>query len=441
MITKELIAKFRADYYAKPENQNLAAAMTKVGINDATIDHQIVKQHTFKFSDITKKGKITNQKSSGRCWMFAALNVGRLITMDKLNLENMEYSKVYTLFWDKMEKANYFYENIIATLDLSLKSREVAHLLTAPLQDGGQWAMFAGLLEKYGVVPQEIVPETFHSQNTYVLEKVLTTRLRKHAMDMRVAYQNGESVENLRIMKDQFLSEIFNILTKTLGEMPQTFTYEFYDKDKKFHRIKDITPVEFFNQYIGWNLKDKVSLINAPTPDKPYYKAFTIKYLGSVKEAEIIKHINLPIEVLKEAAIKSIQAGEPVWFGCDVGQMSNSKLGIMDYQLYRYNQSLADLGTFDKGQRLEYGESLLTHAMVFTGVNLDENGKPISWQVENSWGKDLGDEGIFSMSDQWFDEFNYQIMVDKKFVDEKYLKALEEEIIELEPWDPMGALA
>ena len=198
---------------------------------------------------------------------------------------------------------------------------------------------------------------------------------------------------------------------------------------------------QFFKDFVGWDLDEKISLINAPTKDKPYGNAYTVKFLGTVKEAEPIHYINVPIEVLKKAAIDSIKAGQPVWFGCDMGPYISRKDGIMDMDIYTYKQTIGELPTFTKEERLDYGDSLLTHAMVLTGVDLDSKGNPIKWQVENSWGDEVGQKGIFSMSDEWFDEYTYQIMVEKKFVEKKWLDALNKPLVELEPWDPMGALA
>lgn len=440
-LTKEKIKSFKQRYDSCKSNKIVASAVSKVGIYDSATNHEVMKRHNFKFSDVTKKGSITSQKASGRCWMFSALNVARVETMEKLNLKTMEYSQTYTLFWDKLEKSNFFLESIMETLDEETNSRIISHLLTAPIQDGGQWDMFKGLLEKYGVVPKSIMPETFHSSNTAVMVALITKYLRKAACEMRKLHRDGKSLEEIEKVKEETLYIVYNILTKCLGEVPETFTYEYLDKDEIFHRISNITPVEFFEKYVSWNLKDKVSLIHAPTEDKPYGKAYTVKFLGSVKEKDKIKYINVPIEVLKESAIKSIKAGEPVWFGCDVGKFLERNKGIMDMDLYLYDDLFPKCDDFTKAERLDYHESVLTHAMVFTGVNLDKNGKPLEWQVENSWGDAVGDKGIFSMTDEWFTEYNYEIMVDKKYIDKKWLKALNEEVIELEPWDPFGALA
>jgi len=440
-INNDLLKTFREKYKSAPTNGVIEGAIAKVGIQDSSLNNEALKDHSFVFSDETERGSITDQKASGRCWMFAALNTARVGTMEKLNKETFEFSENYTLFWDKLEKANYFLDSMIETVDEDLNSRLVQHLLQGPLEDGGQWDMFAGLLKKYGSVPKAAMPETYHSSNTRVLESVLTGKLREFAKNIRNAHQNGSSKEELEAKKEDMLYVVYNILVKALGQVPEKFTYEYRDKDNHFHRLADITPQEFFEKYVGWNLDDMVSVIHAPTEDKPYGRAYTVKYLGTVKEAKPINYINTPIEVLKEAAISSIQAGEPVWFGCDVGKLSHQKSGIMDTELFNYDQTLGTELGLTKSERLDYGHSLLTHAMVLVGVDLDDDGQSINWKVENSWGEKVGDKGIFSMSDAWFDEFTYQVAVHKKYLDEKWLKAFDEPIIELEPWDPMGALA
>ncbi|NLZ70026.1 MAG: C1 family peptidase [Clostridiaceae bacterium] len=441
MITPAMLNAFQERFNADPVNSVVAGAIARVGINEASLDNTAIRVHDGVFSDITERGEITNQKSSGRCWMFAALNTLRVDVMRKLNLKTFEFSQNYMFFWDKLEKTNFFYNSILDTLDEPLNSRLVQHLLAAPLGDGGQWAMFSGLLEKYGAVPKAFMPETFHSSNSGMMVYQLTYRLRAQAKQLRDAHNAGAGKDELNKMKTEFLYDIYAILVKALGQPPTRFTYTYRDKDDKFHRMSDITPQEFFAQAVGWNLADKVSLINAPTADKPYGRVYTIKYLGSVAEAEIIKYINVPTEVIREAAIAAIRDGEPVWFGCDVGKFLERSMGIMDLDIFNFEQTLGTIPEFDKAARLDYGHSLLTHAMVFTGVDLDENGKPIKWQVENSWGDQVGLKGMYSMADSWFDEYMYQIMIDRKYVPAEWLAALDQPIIELEPWDPMGSLA
>lgn len=389
-ITKDTLQQFQKEYESNPNNAVIEGAIAQVGITEASVDNTVLRRHPFTFSHVTEKGEITNQKASGRCWMFSALNTARIETMHKLNVKTFEFSQNYTLFWDKLEKSNYFLESILETVEEPVDSRLVMHLLLAPVQDGGQWDMFAGILEKYGAVPKSVMPETFHSSNTRDLNTQLTSKLRENAYTLRMAHEKGADANELTALKNEMLSHIYSILVKALGPVPTKFTYEYRDADETFHRIEDITPVDFFQQYVGWNLEDKISLINAPTDTKPMDKLYTVKYLGTVKELFPIRYLNVPLDVMKKAAIRSIQDGEPVWFGCDVGKMSLRKQGIMDLHAYQYEKTLDGISALTKGQRLDYGDSLLTHAMVFTGVNLDADGNPLTWQVENSWGDEPG---------------------------------------------------
>lgn len=440
-ITRETEEKFEKSFESDIKNRVAMNSVVKNGINAAAENFAAFRETRHEFSITIETGEITNQKASGRCWMFAALNVMRLEIMEKLNLETMELSQNYPLFYDKLEKSNYFLENIIETLEEPLDGRLVNYLLTDPLCDGGQWDMFANLIEKYGVVPKDAMPESAASSQTAEMDRYLTRKLREFACALREAYAKGEKVEALRARKEEMLETIYRMLCISLGTPPKKFTYETRDKDKKFIRISDITPQEFYKQYVGLDMDDYISLINAPTADKPYYKMYTVQYLGNVKGARQVKYFNLPAEELKLAAIAQLKDGKAVWFGSDVGQSSSRVGGLLDLNVY---DSASLFGTdfpMTKAQRLDYGESLMTHAMVLTGVNLDEDGKPTRWRVENSWGKDAGKEGYYVMSDRWFDEYTYQIVVNKKYLTQQQRTIIDEEPIKLKPWDPMGSLA
>lgn len=441
MISQDLLQNFHRRYTDNPSNAAVESAIRSVGIDQASLNYETRQAHDFKFSDETKIGKITNQKSSGRCWMFAALNTARVSTMEKLNLETFEFSENYTLFWDKLEKANFFLSSIIKTVDEPQDSRLIWHLLQTPCEDGGQWEMFAGLLNKYGSVPKEVMPETFHSSNTRGLNSVIETKLREFAARLRQMHQAGASVEELEEKRDEQLYFVYNVLVKALGQVPDRFTYKYRDKEGNFHRIEDITPQEFFKEYTTMETQNMVSLLHAPTADKPFYQTYTVDYLGSIAEADPVKYLNVPIETLKEVSIKAIKDGYPVWFGSDVGKMSERKLGLLDHDMYRYADTLGEGYTLSKAERLDYSVSLLTHAMVLVGVDLDADGKPLTWKVENSWGKDVGKDGIYSMSDKWFDEYTFQITVPSKYVSEELLAEYQKDPVHLAPWDPMGSLA
>ena len=440
-ITALTLEKMEQEFDANAAHKLAMNAATKSGITTLLRDADLEKRERFSFSMDLEAGKVTNQKQSGRCWMFAALNTMRVEVMKKLNLENMELSQNYTLFYDKLEKANYFLESILDTVDEPTDGRLISWLLMAPLNDGGQWDMLANIIRKYGIVPKEAMPETFSSSCTREITPWMTKKLREFACTLRTAYAKGASMEELQEKKQEMMSVIYRMLVIALGKPPKTFTWETRDKDKQFIRIADITPQQFFAEYVGWNLDDYVSIINAPTQDKPFHHSYTVQYLGNVTEGHIVRHLNLPIEEMKKLAITQMQDGQVVWFGCDVGQFHEKDLGIMDTDGIQAGLLFDTDFPMTKAQRLDYGESLMTHAMVFTGVNLDKVGKPDRWKVENSWGEDRGNKGFYIMSDRWFDEYMYQIVVNKKYLSKEQLKAYEEEPTVLAPWDPMGSLA
>ena len=440
-IDAKLLTDFSVNFDGDRANTVALNSVTKNGILASVQTPDAIRNTTHNFSVRLPKTPVTNQKQSGRCWLFAAANVLRFEIIKKYNLKNFELSLVYLLFWDKLEKANYFLENILDTLDEPLEGRLVAYLLSSPEGDGGQWDMFVSLVEKYGVVPAEAMPENAVSSSTSELRNILTEKLREYACILRNLHSQGHSLEDLRIEKEHFMEEIYRILCIGLGKPPKKFDLEFTDKDGKFTRDAGLTPHEFYEKYIDLNLEDYISLINSPTEDKPYYRSYSVRYLGNVVGGRPVHYVNLPIEKLKDAAVAQLKDGFPVWFGSDVGKHSERKLGLLDTNLYD-RESLFNVSFgMNKGQRLDYGQSLMTHAMVLQGVDIDEANLPIRWCVENSWGDDKGSEGYFSMGDNWFDEYVYQIVINKKYLEAEVLKAYESEPILLEPWDPMGSLA
>ena len=440
-ITYEDLAAFSDKFAASTAGRVAMHAVTNNGVLKSALDQEAMRRNPHHFSTELTQGDITSQKKSGRCWMFAATNCMRYQVIHRFHLETFELSQNYPLFYDKLEKANYFLESILATLDEPTNGRVIAHLLMAPLNDGGQWDMFCSLIEKYGVVPKDAMPETVPSSATREMVSYMTRKLREYACTLRTAYANGKTVEELRALKEGMMGTVYNMLCIALGKPPKTVTLEVRNKKKEFIRDENLTGKEFFQKYVGWDLSQYVSLINAPTADKPYHKTYTVKLLGNVVEGRPVKYLNLPVEDLKAAAIAQLQAGEPVWFGCDVGQSSLREGGIMDLKAIDAAALFDTEFPMTKAQRLDYGESLMTHAMVFQGVNLDESGKPTRWRVENSWGKDAGVDGYYVMSDEWFSEYTYQVVVNKKYLTPEQAAELEQEPIQLEPWDPMGSLA
>ncbi len=441
-ISKENILNFKKTYLAKKELKISRNALTQSQINDVAMDWDTFSITNHEYSDIIKNEmkKVTNQKASGRCWGFAGLNLMRLSLAEKYNLNNFEFSQNYFMFFDKLEKSNYFLENIIQTLKESYDSRLMMHLLDSPVQDGGQWDMFVNLIEKYGVVPQSVMPESYQSSQSRMMNSFLTRKLREFAFKLRKLNQDGNTENELRREKESMMSVIYSMLCIFLGNPPEKFDWQIRDKKNNFLKFQNLSPLSFYKKHTRVELKDKLCLIHAPMSNKKMNELYTVKYLGNVVDGQIIKYANVEISEIKKAAIKSIKNNEAVWFGCDVGKMFHRDLGLMDTDLYDYESVLGTKFTMDKATRLEYGDSMMTHAMLFTGVDL-EDGKPLKWRVENSWGTKGGSKGYYLMTDKWFDEFNYEIVVDKKYLPTKILELFKKEPKPLQPWDPMGALA
>lgn len=441
VISSEDLRGFAAAFGADRANTVAMRAVTNNGILKSAKRADVIQRDCHEFSVSLHQGDITNQKQSGRCWMFAGLNVLRFHVIQERKLKNFELSQSYLFFYDKLEKSNYFLENVLETLDEPLNGRLMAFLLQAPLNDGGQWDMLCNLIEKYGVVPQSAYPETNLSSASYEMNLRLTEKLREDACILRRKYAESAGSDALRAEKNAMMEEIYRILCICLGQPPETFDFSYRDKDDHFFCDRGLTPKSFYDKYIGMKLDDYVSLINAPTQDKPFYHNYTVKYLGNVKEGRPVQYVNLPIEELKTAAVAQLKSGEPVWFGSDVGKCSDKETGILDARLFDFDTLFNTHFGMTKAERLDYGESLMTHAMTFQGVNLNENGNPDRWRVENSWGKEAGKDGYYVLSDSWFNEFVYQVVVHKKFLTEEQLRVLSETPIALEPWDPMGSLA
>jgi bleomycin hydrolase len=443
-IALETIGINNALFNAERANVVAKNAVTSMGVRKAARVPEAVAKNTSGFDIEIKQGDRTDQKQSGRCWMFASLNTFRQNVIDRFDLKTFELSQAYPLYYDKLEKANWFLVNIIDTVDEPLDGRLVQFLLTDPVADGGQWDMFYALVKKYGVVPKEAMPEVASSSCTRDLDKYLTRYLRGCAKKIRDAAADGKSYDELDAMRKDMMDDVQTILTTTLGQPPVEFDVRLRDKNDKIAVEGTFTPQKFFEDIVDIDVDELVSVISANTQDKPFYHTYTVERLGNVVEQGGVKYINLPIDELKRLAIAQMKDGRPVWFGCDVDQAYLREEGIMD------TASLDIDGLFgvevenalDREARLDYGESVMTHAMVLEGVNLDMDGKPTLWKVENSWGKDRAKDGFDSISDAWFDQYVYQVVVDKKYLTDAERDVYDNETpTVLAPWDPMGALA
>ena len=443
-VTLEDLGAVRAQFVEERANVIAKNAVTAQGIREVARVPEAVAANTGTFDVEVRQGKRCDQKRSGRCWMFASLNTMRTRIIDRYNLKTFELSQAYPLFFDKVEKSNWFLENVLDTLDEPLSGRLMAHLLADPISDGGQWDMFRALVRKYGVVPKEAMPETACSSNTRDMDAYLTRYLRGTAKRLRESHEAGVGTDDLRTMKKEMMGEVTSLLITCLGEPPVQFDVRLRDKEDELVLSGTYTPQEFFDKVVSMPVDDYVSVISAPTADKPFGHAYTVDRLGNVVEAGGVRYLNLPVERLKELAVAQLQDGLPVWFGCDVAQSFIRDEGIMDTASLDVDGlfGFPVEGCLDRAERLDYGESLMTHAMVLEGVNLDAAGKPTLWKVENSWGDKRAKDGFDSITDAWFDQYVYQVVVDKRFLSDSERKTYEtEEPTVLAPWDPMGSLA
>ncbi|MFA6755317.1 MAG: C1 family peptidase [Bacilli bacterium] len=439
-ITGESFNALNRRYMANPRNIVLRHALCKNSISSVVYDQKNEVEVLNNFSINLKTLPVANQKASGRCWIFAGLNVLREIIANKLNItKDFELSQNYIALFDKLEKANYLMCSIIDLIDSKPDDRVFMYLLSTGVGDGGQWDMFRNLVRKYGIVPKGAMEETYQSSNTRESDALLNSFIRQFAAEAQKAYKNDKS-KDLSLLKDDYLDKIYGLLVNSFGVPPTKFDFEYTDKDNKYHIESGLTPISFFNEYIGDTIDEYVSIINSPTSDKPFLKTYTIDYLGNVIEGKIITHLNLPMDRVKELIIAQLKGGDVVWFGSDVAGYKDLVTGLWDDLSYDYMSAFDMNLKFDKANMLDYRASAMNHAMCITGVNL-KNNVPTKWKIENSWGDERGNKGYFIMSPSWFDSYVYQAVILKKYLNDKEIAALKEKPTVLDPWDPMGTLA
>ncbi|MGP1413824.1 MAG: C1 family peptidase [Bacillales bacterium] len=431
--------EYRKDYSTENKNVILRHALSTTNINDVVFDQKNLSEVQDNFSVNVKTLPVCNQYASGRCWIFAGLNVLREVIAKKCNLENFELSQNYVALYDKLEKANYLIVSIMDLICEKPDSRVLMHLLANGVSDGGQWDMFRNLVVKYGIVPKSVYPETFQSNNTRISDSLLNSYIREFAYKAQKLHKDGKSKE-ISILKSEVMSKIYALFINSFGVPPTEFNFEYTDKDGEYHIDTNLTPLSFFEKYIGEEIDEYVSIINSPTSDKPYMKSFTIDYLGNVIEGKLVTHLNLPMERMKELIISQLKEDNIVWFGSDVSFFGDRKTGIWDDLSYDYMSAFDFDLKFDKAAMLDYRQSAMNHAMCLTGVNLRDD-VATKWKVENSWGDKIGNKGYFIMSSSWFDTFVYQAVVKKKYLTKEELDAYNSKPIVLDPWDPMGTLA
>ena len=441
IIDPKAYADWKAAYEANPAFRAAEKAISKHPIDEVVYDTNRAWDAQFLFNHEVKTMKVTNQKSSGRCWLFSSLNLFREIAAKKLNCEQFELSQNYIAYWDKLEKANYFLDSIMKTIELPKTDRLVDYIVSTAVGDGGQWDMVKNLVTKYGLVPKNVMPETFLSSNTRSLNKCINIKLRRTAALLRREYRSGADAQALEKIYEGALCDIRQILTAAYGCPPEKFDLEYRDKDNNFVRVCDLSPKKFFDEYIAFPFDEYVSLITSPTDDKPYNKAYTVRFLGNVVEGDPVCYLNTDIDTIKKAVMQMIDGGESVWFGSDVGWFMEKSCGALINDLTDYEDLFGGMGfKCSKEDKLDYRMSAMDHAMTITAYH-EKDGKPVRWKIQNSWGEESGDKGYYVMDDEWFSNYVYQALVKKSLLSKDLLKALDEEKQVLDPWDPMGTLA
>lgn len=432
-ISEEMLGRIRQGYTGTPEQKAVKNALASNSIATLAINGENLSMIDTHFSHRVPTKGITNQKSSGRCWLFTGLNVLRAKVIAKYDLPGLEFSQNYNSFYDLLEKSNLFLQAIIDTRDLPMEDRKVDWLLKNPIGDGGQFTGVSNLLMKYGVVPREVMPETFQSENTSQMAMILKWKLREYALELRTLKAN-KAMER----KEAMLTEIYRILVECLGVPPTEFEWTRYDKSGKAVSTKKYTPKSFYEEYIGDDLENNYIMV-MNDPSREYGKVYEIEYDRHVYDGENWLYINLPIERVKELAIASIKDNTAMYFSCDVGKFMDRKKGTLDVKNMDYASLFRTEFPMDKKQRIQTYSSGSSHAMTLIAVDLDEAGQPKKWMVENSWGASSGYQGNLIMTDEWFNEYMFRVVIEKKYVPADIMKMLEQKPIMLPSWDPMFA--
>ena len=432
-ISEEMLGRIRQGYQGTPEQKAVKNALASNSISALAINGENLAMIDTHFSHRVKTKGITNQKSSGRCWLFTGLNVLRAKVIDKYNLPGLEFSQNYNSFYDLLEKSNLFLQAIIDTKDLPLEDRKVDWLLKNAIGDGGQFTGVSNLIMKYGVVPKEVMPETYQSDNTGQMGMILKWKLREYALELR-----GLKANKTQERKEAMLTEIYRILVECLGVPPTEFEWTRYDKAGNVVSTKKYTPKSFYQEYIGDDLEHNYIMV-MNDPSREYNKVYEIEYDRHVYDGENWVYLNLPIEKVKELAIASIKDNTAMYFSCDVGKFSDRKKGTLDINNMDYESLFRTKFPMDKKQRIQTFSSGSSHAMTLIAVDLDEAGQPKKWMVENSWGAASGYQGNLIMTDEWFDNYMFRVVVEKKYVPADIMKLMEQKPIMLPSWDPMFA--
>ena len=433
-ISQEMLREIQRSQ--QPVNRAIANAIAANSIEALAKNHQNARALDTYFSVETPKQSITDQKSSGRCWMFSGLNVLRS-NLAQRDSVNMEFSQAYLFFWDQLEKANLMLQGAIDTAKEPIDHQRVQFFFHHPINDGGTFCGVSDLVDKYGLVPSEVMPESYSSDNTSMAARIVASKLREFGLQLRDMVAAKKSATDINKAKTQMLSEVYRILSLTIGEPVQTFTYAFKDKDgKALAPAKEYTPLQFAKEVVGGPINGTF-IMAMNDPRRPYYKTYEVEYDRHTYDGHNWKYVNLPMEDIEQMAIASLKDGRKMYSSYDVGKFLDRKRGYADTENFDYGALFGTTFGMDKAQRISTFDSGSTHAMTLTAVDLDDSGKAIKWKVENSWGATWGQQGCLIMTDRWFREYMFRLVVNKRYVPENILKAADSKPVMLMPEDPL----
>ena len=431
-ITQDMLNQIKCSYKHTPADKAIYNAMAETSIAVLAKNHENLANFDTNFTNKVVSHGITDQQQSGRCWLFTGLNVLRAQMMDKYGLDEMEFSQNYCFFYDQLEKANLFLQGIIDTREKPMDDKMVEWLFRNPISDGGQFTGISDVIGKYGVVPSSVMPETYSSENTSQIARLVGLKLREFGLQLRDEAAKGVKVSALEAKKTEMLSTVYRMLALAFGEPVERFTWTMNGETKEY------TPQSFYQEYLGNDLTNNyVMLMNDPS--REYYKCYEIDFDRHVYDGKNWTYVNLPVEDIKAMAIESIKDSTMMYFSCDVAKFLDSKRGTLDLKNFDYESLMGTTFGMNKKQRVQTFASGSSHAMTLMAVDLDKDGKPKKWMVENSWGAEAGYKGHLIMTDEWFDEYMFRLVVEKKYVPEKVLNILKQKPIRLPAWDPMFA--
>lgn len=438
-ISTEMMQQIQKSYTGSASDKALRNILVNNSPAKLALNHENATKFNSDFSHRVESIAITNQESSGRCWMFTGMNVLRNQAIRKYNLPtSFQFSQAYLFFYDQLEKSNLFLQAVIDTYKEPIDGQQVQWLFKNPISDGGQFTGVANLIDKYGLVPSDVMPETYNTNNTSSISNLISLKLREYGLELReMAAQKGMTPEKIKARKTEMLGTIYRMLALTFGEPPTQFTWSQRDASGKVVETAEYTPKSFCEKYAKTDFSKYYMVMNDPT--REYYKVYEIQYDRHVYDGQNWRYINLPMDKIAPMCIASIKDSTMMYFSCDVAKFLNREKGYMDVNNYDYASLMGTTFGMDKKQRVSTFASGSSHAMTLCAVDLDKDGNPIKWMVENSWGSNYGYKGFLIMSNEWFNEYMFRVVLEEKYITDDVKKLLNQEPIMLPAWDPMFA--